>query len=360
VATADTTRERSAAARYVAMLRAGFGAACHSSGCVERDLVVGDRAVKLRFAGPALVEPMSAALAFLESSEPAQLAATVLLWDGASTGVPLPPVAWQPAEMEDHGQSRGFRVRGWDGQRVYTLHDQDYGAITLFDERSRTAIYATLDAGEVPAYERAAPLRAVLHWSLSEPGRHLVHAGAVGGAEGGVLVAGRSGSGKSTLTLSCAEAGLGYLGDDYVLIDLADGPTAYPVHSTAKIDVRGLARLPALAPAILAMDAVDADKAVLDLHHHRPDWLVPSAPLRALVLPRVTGNSSTHVRAGSAAEGLRAVAPSTVLQHFGHGAAGIVTVAELVRRLPVYVLELGRDMTSAVDAVARLAQGLDP
>ena len=274
------------------MLRAGFQAASRGSGCVERDLVVAGRGVKLRFAGPALVEPISGALAHLESREAALPAATVLLWDSASTGVPLPPVPWRMSDLDDHGQSRGYRVRGWDEESIYTLHDQDYGAMTIFDGGSRTAIYATLDAREVPSYERAAPLRAALHWSLSEPGRHLVHAGAVGGAEGGVIVAGRSGSGKSTLTLSCVEAGLGYLGDDYVLIDLAGEPTAHAVHSTAKIDERAIAQLPALAPAILARDGWDADKVVLDLHRHRPSSLMRRVAVRAVVLPRVAQESA--------------------------------------------------------------------
>ena len=351
-------RERSAASTYVAMLRAGFHAACRATGCVRRGLVVGGRAVRLRFAGPALVEPMSSALAHLESGVAAPEAATVLLWDAASTGVPLPPVQWGVSELDDRGQSRGYRVRGWDSELVYTLHDQDYGAITIFDADARTAIYATRDARAVPAYERATPLRAALHWCLSEPGRHLVHAGAVGEPGGGVLVAGRSGSGKSTLTLSCVEAGLGYLGDDYVLIEMAGStPMAHAVHATAKLSPEGVGRLPAFAGAILAQDVMDGGKAVLDLHRHRPAALLPSVPLRAVVLPRVQVGARTRLRAVSGAEAVRAVAPSTVLQHFGYGVAGMATVAELVRALPVYALELGQDMASAVDAVARLARG---
>jgi hypothetical protein len=46
-----------------------------------------------------------------------------------------------------------------------------------------------------------------------------------------------------------------------------------------------------------------------------------------------------------------------VLQHFGYGAAGMTTVTELIRAVPVYAIELGQDMAPAVDAVARLARG---
>ncbi len=342
------------------MLTAGFHGACRAVGCVQRDLVVGGRGVRLRFAGPALVEPLSGALEHLESDSPAPPAATVLLWDAASTGVPLPPVQWSRSELDDRGQSRGYRVRDWDRELVYTLHDQDYGAITVFDAASRTAIYATRDAAAVPEYERATPLRAALHWCLSAPGRHLVHAGAVGGAEGAALVAGRSGSGKSTLTLSCVEAGLGYVGDDYVLVETDGAPTAHAVHSTAKLDPAGVSGLPTFAGAILGQDVMDGGKAVVDLHRHRPAALLPRAPLRAVVLPTVKSGARTRVRAVSAADAVRAVAPSTVLQHFGYGMGGLATVAELMRALPVYALELGPDMAPAVDAVARLARGEEP
>ena len=361
----------------MSLLRAGFRAACQTSGCVQRDLVIGGRGLRLRFAGPALVEPLSGALAHAEAASSVPAVATALLWDAASTGVPLPPVQWRACDLDDYGQSRGYRVRGWDRDGLYTLHDPGYGAITVFDLDSRTAIYATTDAAAVPVYERAAPLRTFLHWALSELGRHLVHAGAVGGPHGGVLVAGRSGSGKSTLALSCVESGFGYLGDDYVLLDVnAVPPVAHAIHSTAKLDPGGWPdRLPAAAhlgkdtlPAVahpgmwqdLNRDTSDGGKAVLDVYRVRPAALRPSVPVRAVVLPRVRPGSPTYVRDASAGEGLRAVAPSTVLQHFGHGASGIETVAELMRRVPVYFIEFGSDIASAVDAVASLARGSQP
>jgi hypothetical protein len=342
------------------MLRVAFRAACRTTGCIERRLVIGDRVVRLRFAGPALVEPMSGALAHLQAESSAPVAATVLLWDAASTGVALPPVQWAANDMDDHGQSRGFRVRGWDDERIYTLHDQDYGAITIFDLSSRVAVFATRDAAAVPLYERAAPLRVIFHWALSEPGRHLLHAGAVGGPSGGVLVAGKSGSGKSTLVLSCAEAGLGYAGDDYVLVDVSgEQPVAHALHSTVKLDPEGMGGRADLGLAALARDPTDSGKVVVDVARLLPEALVPSVAVHAVVLPRVAGGTETVTRRVSASEGVRALAPSTVLQHFGHGATGMATIAGLMKQVPVYRFELGRDMSSAVAAVARVAEGSD-
>lgn len=351
-----STREKSVAATYVSLLKAGFHAACRASGCVQRDLVIGGRGLRLRFAGSALVEPLSGALAHAERRIPVPPVATALLWDAASTGVPLPPVQWRARDLDDYGRARGYRVRDWDGERVYTaLNGLGCGTITVFDVDSRTGIYATTDAAAVTVYERAAPLRSFLHWALAERGRHLVHAGAVGGPDGGVLVAGRSGSGKSTLALSCVAAGLGYLGDDYVLIDVnAAPPIAHAVHATAKLDVDATVWPDTLTPRVLRREASDSAKVVLDMYRHRPMALLSSVPVRAVVLPRARPGSPTRVRAASAAEGVRAVAPSTTLQHFGHERSGLATVAELMRGVPVYTIELGSDMASAVGAVASL------
>ena len=49
----------------------------------------------------------------------------------------------------------------------------------------------------------------------------MMHAAAVGDAEGAVVMAGDSGSGKSTLTAALVDAGLSYFSDDVVPLDQA-------------------------------------------------------------------------------------------------------------------------------------------
>ncbi len=48
------------------------------------------------------------------------------------------------------------------------------------------------------------------------------------------MIAGPAGSGKSTLALACALQGLRYLGDDYVVVDVANGPIVHSLYSSAK------------------------------------------------------------------------------------------------------------------------------
>lgn len=54
-------------------------------------------------------------------------------------------------------------------------------------------------------------------------GDHLLfHAGAVQGANGGVMLPGVSGSGKSTLVAGLVRGGLGYLSDEVVAVSLSE------------------------------------------------------------------------------------------------------------------------------------------
>jgi hypothetical protein len=51
---------------------------------------------------------------------------------------------------------------------------------------------------------------------------------------------------------------------------------------------------------------------------------------------------------------LRALAPSTILQHADESAAGMAVMAALVRRVPAYHLELGSDIAAVAPAVRDL------
>ena len=67
-------------------------------------------------------------------------------------------------------------------------------------------------------------------------------------------------------------------------------------------------------------------------------------PLRALVVPKIVSSRETTARRASAAEVMLALAPTTMLQLPGNGAATFEALAALARSLPGWVVELGRDL----------------
>ena len=70
---------------------------------------------------------------------------------------------------------------------------------------------------------------------MEASGRQLVHAAAVGTDEGALLITGRGGVGKSTTALACLEAGMQFLGDDYVVVGLDPEPQVYRLYGSAKL-----------------------------------------------------------------------------------------------------------------------------
>ena len=89
--------------------------------------------------------------------------------------------------------------------------------------------------GNLPYWETAAPFRILFHWWSQSFGGQISHAAAVGRDGKGVLLAGRGGSGKSTTAICCVDAGMEYVGDDYVLLTRTPTPTAHSLYNSAKI-----------------------------------------------------------------------------------------------------------------------------
>lgn len=303
-------------------------------GEIREELVLAGVRLELRFAGDAMWERLIPALEHARAPHGAA-EVRILIYDCASTHVAQPSVPWRSEDVGRRGEV------ALDGLRVSVFGPS--GAVSIFDTARGLGVFCVRDAETLPAYERAAPLRTLLHWALESRGARLAHAAAVGTDRGGALLAGRGGSGKSTTALLCALAGLAYGGDDYVALT-ASPATAHTLYASAKIDARSLALVGDLP---LACPPQNEEKGVAFLPGVRPQL-----PLRALLLPRVTGGRTTFRRA-SGAEALRALAPTTVFQLPGNDGEAFAWMASFVRTLPAFVLDLGDDRDRIPHCVAQ-------
>jgi hypothetical protein len=327
-------------------------AAMADAGELRREMRFADRRLRMRFAGTELADGLLAALAPrlvpfgagpVDAGTPDT---TILLWEERHVPGGAVPVPWS----DEHLGARGL-VRGSDG--VVAVHEAGSLAVTLVDPDSDTLLYRVPSSAELPWWERAAPLRPVLFWALSGPGRHLVHGGVVGDEQrGGVLLGGAGGSGKTTVALAALASGMRYISDDYILLHSDPVPVAWNLFGTAKLDAGHLARFPTLASAArLSADPVQDEKAVLDVATLLPDALVDSLPIRAIVVPRIRGGRAA-LHPVSAGEALLALAPSTTLQMPYDKGSVVRSLAALTRGVPAFALDVG-------DRVEELAQALD-
>jgi hypothetical protein len=253
-----------------------------------------------------------------------------------------------------HLGKRG-EIKELTNERIQTAYHLGPNIFSLIDLQENLALYWVKDARALPYYEIGSPVRTILNWWADQGAFQFVHAGAVGLQAGGVLLAGGGGTGKSTTALACLEAGLLYASDDYCVVRTDPAPFVYSVYNTAKL--RGdldLQRFPHLAPLVRNKSLLEEEKAVFFLHQHFPEQVSSGFPIKAILLPRVTHAEETRLRPATPGSALTALAPSTLLQLPGAGAAAIKKMSRLVQRVPAYVLELGTDVPRIPEVILGL------
>ena len=294
--------------------------------------------VRLVFAGPALAPLLTPALAHLACPEDVTPDLTFYLWDGASTGV-VAPWPWSAAEIELRGE-----VPAYSDDTILTAVQPDVNAVSIFDRSRAVGFYWIDHPGSLRAYERAAPLKVLLHWGLRERGCALIHAGAIGNAAGAVLIVGKTGAGKSTTTLACLNAGLSYLSDDRCLLSLTPRPQVYCIYNSAKLHLAQMTCFPTLLAQVNNLAETVTEKALLYLHEVAPRQLAHALPIRAILLAKVAGTLHTTLSPLSRMALLRDFVTSTLVYQPGAVQAEVAMMTALVRQTPCYQLNLGSDL----------------
>ena len=340
------TKALTEAGDFFHTLQAGFAEAeQNQQGNSQFHCQVGPRRISWRFANGELVHPATMAFRHLALAQPEELSndsLTVYCWDSESTGVPLRLPDWQQGDRVFSGVNRGrFRIR----------YQWQNGVLHAFDKQSNIGHLWIRDHRHWPIDESASPARTIIGWWLDQSPFQLVHAGAVGLEDKGVLITGHGGSGKSTTCSLALHHGLDFLGDDFCLVDPRDRPTVYSIYSLAKLnyDVAGL--MPRFEPcAVNAMfqsrasdNGTEVDKAVFDLNGAFGDRLPSSNTLRAIIVPEINDDDKPTVTFISPAKAMAAMAPSTVFILSTDKRQTFTKIAELTRILPCYKLQTGRN-----------------
>jgi hypothetical protein len=343
-----------ARARYFAELEQAFAAAQRRvRSTPDRTFELAEESMRLRCAGEALPAIFGPALAHLPAAGAGDQW-EILCWDGAATGLrpPAPPGSW-PSVWPDDGVFFPF---GPNSTRVSIVPET--GLITVFCAASRRALIWVPDARELPGQHYGSPLLNIFAWWSNGAGLSLLHAGCVGTEKGAVLLVGKGGAGKSTTCLLCAEAGMDYLGDDYCLVRISSAPVAFSLYSSGKLHHGHLPNFPGLAPIAVQPQVDPLAKPIVFVGKHDRFTVRIRSPLRAILVPAISGEPTTHVEPATAAAALHALAPSTLLQLPNDGRESLPALARLVRALPCFRLKLGTRLSGIAPAVRTLVDGL--
>ncbi len=313
---------------------------------VAHVLEVAGTRLRLVFAGDALEKALMPALLHLRSDAPGDADVTFNIWDSESTGVDMIP----PPCGHNHLTNRGD-IWGFSGEHYrIAFHWGEY-SVNMFDRQTKTGVWWVETAGALPFWTRASPLRSLFHWWLEMRGKQLLHAAAVGTAQGAVLITGKGGVGKSTTALSALMQGLSYVADDYLIVDVDPEPAVYSLYSTAKLDPDQMAAFPELTPFLTNERELGEQKAVLQLFPHFAKQLPSSMPLRAVFTPRLGNDEKTHLVPTSPLHLARAASFTTLCQLPYAGQRTSAIIDRLIASVPGFEIVLGTDRRGVVRCI---------
>lgn len=276
----------------------------------------------------------------------ADAAFTIFACDSDVLGYDLPGYDWL-----NEISANKKEIITYNSGDIHALYNPQSGIFSLFDNERNRGCYYLPKAGDIPFYEKAAPMRMLLHWWCEKSGLVLVHAAAIGEDTSAVLLAGRGGMGKSTTALLAARHGFKFLGDDYVILENNAGPLVYSAYNSIKFRWEMLERMPAAGE--FSLNNQNDKKGYYFLYDKNPDALIRRLPLKAVLLPAIAGNQKTSFDRLSQSRGLMGLAASSIFQMPGSGKQTLKTLAGILKDIPVYQMSLGKDNTEIINALKR-------
>lgn len=222
----------------------------------------------------------------------------------------------------------------------YRLHiDSQYQVYSIFDRKLSRGIQLRHSSSQKPPWETGGPLRIFIHWHLAKLSRPLIHAGSLAVGNTGVLIAGPGGSGKSSTVISGIFSELGSVGDDYISVEINSQILLRPVFKIMKVDP---ARLLAIGIKTTA-DLNWQNKVELNFSELSRGLTNNLIEAKALLLPKICNRKKSRLLRASSKQAFLSLTPSAMSQLPGDWDHLFRSGAEISRRLPCYVLELGVD-----------------
>jgi hypothetical protein len=167
----------------------------------------------------------------------------------------------------------------------------------------------------------------------------IVHAGAVAGRNGALVLPGVSGSGKSTLTAALVRVGLGYLSDDIAPLDGRTG-RVLPVPFALSAKEGSWTVLRRAYPELSGLPVHSDDMRrwrYLDLASERAP--LSGCPLRAIVFPRYRAGAETSLTALAPLDALEGLVQARCWISLER--ADVEALLDLLGTLPVHRLDYG-------------------
>lgn len=326
--------------------------AAYAGATVSRQISLAGRTVQIEVS-TAMERAIMPALSHLVPTERREPDLTLYAWDSESAAKSSLSPGWGRENYRREGYISGF-----NDNRFHTALQFDPLIVRMLDMEQRCALYWTPSAAKLPHWEIGAPMRPLLHEWLKRIGMVAVHGGAVGRADGGLFLAGAGGRGKSNVALACLKSELLYASDDFCFLSRSPQWAVHSLYCTGKLAASDMVRHPHLHGAESNTARLDHEKALFFLSERFSNRLILEMPVRAVVLPRVVARGPSQLVPVSAFAAHKAIALSTIELSRWTGRDTLTKVAELLRDVPCYEVQVGASISDVPPLLADLLSDL--
>ncbi len=274
----------------------------------------------------------------------------ILVWDEKESKINMPTQPWEtPSDLVEDSfvqfHLEHFFVCQYDNQSI----------LYIYNQQKNQAICILKDAKTLNNSFISSPYFKIIAIWASHQSLNILHAGCVSEREKGVLIVGRSGKGKSSTSIQCLIGGLNYLSDDYILVDLyGEKPIAYSIFNSGKLNLKHIDRFNKIKGKYTEGILDKNNKPLLFLYPLFANQISKNTEIKAIIVPNITSEIKTSYHPISAAESLRSLAPSTLVQLKINNLNHLNSLANLTRSLPNFTLNVGSDFDDISSKVKEL------
>lgn len=320
---------------------------------IEQTYRIAHQSVVICFRSPELFELLSPSIAHLRSGAAPRPDLRLTVADPACVRATIPALPW----AQDHYRACG-EIAGYVEGQHYSHLNLPMSALSVFDETEGRAGYWCRKPEDLPSYELSAPFRALFtrHFTRSRM-MPILHAACVAKGDKAILIIGGKGAGKSTTTLSCLSVGMGFLGDDKIVVDPIE-LTAHSLYCPAKffLDESDQLGLGNIDEFLRLPRTADDSKALLYVDRFSPGQMVTQARIVAILECNLAYEEHSAVIKSAPGSALQLLAADNIGMFPSSAAATLATVAQLCRRIPSYRLNAGYDRKEVARTVARFVE----
>jgi hypothetical protein len=277
----------------------------------------------------------------------------IKLWDQSKSDINYPV-----AILDENSYQFRTVTASPDSRFVF---DQDPETTLAFDRKTQNIVISVASAERLNHFDRAKPFNRLLSLWLRDRGIQTIHAAMTAKGRKGILFTGKGGSGKSSSILASVLAGFDFLGDDYIgLQETTTGSfVGHSLYNSILLEAEHLQSFGLIGTDTYNGNPARGEKVIIYTNETFTDQLVRSAPISALVLPKIVNSAHSQVFLATKVEALLSLAPSSLKLQISPKVWELDQQAELVERVPCFWLELGHNMDEIPKCIDNMLEKLE-